>query len=80
MYKVMHIDDRNFEGDELTGYFDSEEALVESLRSLTLNNRNVAYAGIEQYAGLKCYVVTTNYSKGVIKSRYYLVKIENGWI
>lgn len=81
MFKAMHMDDRNFEGDELAGYFESEEALIESLKKFTENNRNCIYAGTEMYGGKQCYVVASKESsRHPFKSRYYLVKIENGWI
>lgn len=80
MYKLMYLDDRNIEGDELVGYFESEEALINDLRARTQNNKNCRYDGIEMSAGKKCYIVSSVGFKNPTKSRYYLVKLENGWI
>lgn len=78
MFKAIYLDDRNYEGDQPVGYFDSEELLVEALKKYA---DRCAYAGIEMYAGRKCYVVTNKpKSKVIFKNRYYLVKLENGWI
>lgn len=80
MYKVMYLDDLNRDGDELAGYFDSEESLIEALEKYGDNNRNCEYCGTETYAGKKCYVVASKHSRKVYKSRYYLEKIQNGWV
>lgn len=81
MYQAMYVDDRNYEGDLPAGYFESEEMLIEELRKLAENNENCIYAGTEMYGGKKCYLITSKESsKFPFKSRYYLVKIENGWI
>lgn len=76
MFKAMYMDMRNIEGDYLVGFFDSEESLIEKLKNS--NNKDYYYAGTEQYAGKKCFVVMSKVSPD--KIRYYLVKVENGWV
>jgi hypothetical protein len=76
MYKAMLIDDKNFEGDQAVGFFESEELLIEHLKCM--RNSAYCYSGVENYAGKRCFVITSKTSP--IKYRYYLVKIENGWI
>lgn len=81
MYKAMYIDETNREPDELAGYFDSDWSLVEAFRTLTDRNSNYSYVGMEQYGEKHCHILEYKNNIGrVTKTRYYLVKIENGWV
>lgn len=76
MYKAMRIDDKNFEGDQIVGFFESEELLIEHLKDI--RNSSYHYSGVENYAGKRCFVIAGG--TPLIKYRYYLIKLENGWV
>lgn len=76
MYKALLIDQSNREPDHLVGYFDSEGSLIEHLKGM--RNSAYYYSGVENYAGKRCFVITSKTSP--VKYRYYLIKLENGWI